>query len=90
MTSSPSQLTWGACHELPDSKPHCFAILQTVLEEHDIVDGNIDDLSFRRDRSLIGHNESFLNMIVFILHEVVQRTVDRIVLTGLHFNGDSG
>ena len=90
MTSSPSQLTWGACHELPDSKPHCFAILQTVLEEHDIVDGNIDDFSLHRDRSLIGHHEGFLNMIVFILHEAVQRTVDGIVLTGLHLDGDSG
>ena len=74
----------------PDLKLHCFAILQPVLEEHDIVDGNIDDLSFRRDRSLIGHNKGFLNMIVFILHEAVQRTVDGIVLTGLHLDGDSG
>ena len=88
--SSPGQLTWGACHELPDSKPHCFAILQTVLEEHDIVDGNIDDFSLRRDRSLIGHHEGFLNMIVFILREVVQRTVDGLVLARLHFNGDGG
>jgi hypothetical protein len=71
-------------------KLHCFAILQTVLEEHDIVDGDIDDLPLRRDCSLIGHNKGFLNMIVFILHEVIQRTVDGIVLTGLYFNGDGG
>ena len=73
-----------------DLKLHCLAILQTVLEEHDIVDGDIDDLSLRRNRSLIGHNKGFLNMIVFILHEVVQRTVDGIVLARLHFNGDGG
>ena len=69
---------------------HGFAILQTVLEEHDIVDGDIDDLSLRRDRSLIGHNKGFLNMIVFILHEAVQRAVDGIVFARLHFNGDGG
>ena len=90
MTSSPSQLTWGACHELPDSKPHCLAVLQTVLEEHDIVDGDIDDFPLRGDRSFIGHNEGFLDMVVFILHEVIQHTVDGIVLTGLYFNGDGG
>jgi hypothetical protein len=74
----------------PALKLHCFAILQTVLEEHDIVDGDIDDFPLRRDCSLIGHNKGFLNMIVFILHEVIQRTVDGIVLTGLYFNGDGG
>ena len=55
-----------------------------------IVDGDIDDFSLRGDRSFIGHNEGFLDMVVFILHEVIQRTVDGVVLTGLYFNRDGG
>lgn len=60
------------------------------MEEHDVVDGDINDLPLRGDRSLIGHNEGFLDMIVLILHEVAQRTVDGIVFAGLHFDGDCG
>ena len=59
---------------MPDLKLHCLAVLQTVLEEHDIVDGDIDDFSLRGDRSFIGHNEGFLDMVVFILHEVILKT----------------
>ena len=79
-----------SANALPDLKLHFLAVLQTVLEEHDIVDGDIDDFSLRGDRSFIGHNEGFLDMVVFILHEVIQRTVDGVVLTGLYFNRDGG
>ena len=61
-----------------------------LLEEHDVVNGNIGDFSFCGDVSLVRYHIGFLNVVIFVRSELIQGAVDGIVSSGFHLDGYCG
>ena len=60
------------------------------LEEHDIINWQIRNLTIRRDLAGVGQNKSLFHMIIFVLHEGAQRAVDGVILAGLNLDRNGG
>lgn len=60
------------------------------MEEHDIVDRDIDDLSVLGDGSFIGDNVCLFNMVILVPDKCIQSTVDSVIFARFDLNGDSG
>ena len=59
-------------------------------QEHHIIDRDICDLAVCCDLAGVGQDIGLLYMIILILHEGTQRTVDGVILAGLDLNRDGG
>ena len=60
------------------------------MEEHDVVNGDISDLSVLGHGSFIGNHICLFDMVILVPNKGVQRTVDCVILAGFDFNGNSG